>query len=121
MDNSDNNLVAVIMAGGAGTRFWPLSTQEKPKQFIPLFNDRSLLRKSYDRLFGMVPDERVIVLTNKSFVPLVGEQLPQLPKHNIIGEPERKDTAAAVCLGALMAKKRFGNPVIVVASAQPGK
>ena len=113
----ENNIVAVIMAGGVGTRFWPLSTQEKPKQFIQLFDDRSLLQKSYDRAAGIVPDDRVIVLTNAAFTPLVAEQLPRIPKENIVGEPERKDTAAAVCLGALIARKRFGNPVMAILTA----
>lgn len=114
---NDNNLVAVIMAGGVGTRFWPMSTQKKPKQFIKLFDDRSLLQKSYDRVAGIIPDERIIVLTNESFVHLVGEQLPEIPRQNIIGEPERKDTAAAVTLGTLIAMKRFGNPVMVILTA----
>ncbi len=113
----ENNLVTIIMAGGVGTRFWPLSTQEKPKQFIQLFDDRSLLQKSYDRVAGIVPDDRVIVLTNAAFTGLVAEQLPQIPRENIVGEPERKDTAAAVCLGALIAKKRFGNPVMAILTA----
>jgi len=117
MEGIDKNLVAIIMAGGVGTRFWPLSTHERPKQFIQLFDDRSLLQKSYDRVAGIVPDERVIVLTNRQFTPLVREQLPNIPDQNIIGEPERKDTAAAVCLGALVAMKRFGNPVIVILTA----
>ncbi|MFO8082822.1 MAG: mannose-1-phosphate guanylyltransferase [Desulfobacterales bacterium] len=114
---TDSNLSAIIMAGGVGTRFWPLSTQEKPKQFIKLFDDRSLLQKSYDRVAGIIPDDRIIVLTNERFVHLVGEQLPELPKRNIIGEPERKDTAAAICLGTLVAMKRFGNPVMVILTA----
>lgn len=113
----DNNVVVVIMAGGVGTRFWPLSTHEKPKQFIQLFDDRSLLQKSYDRVAGIVPNDRIIVLTNENFIPLVSEQLPEVPVQNIIGEPERKDTAAAVCLGTLVAMKRFGNPVIIVLTA----
>ncbi len=117
MEQNNETIVAVIMAGGVGTRFWPLSTHEKPKQFIELFEDRSLLQKSYDRLAGIVPDERILVLTNAGFTHLVAAQLPNLPKENIIGEPERKDTAAAVCLGALIAKKRFEDPAIVVLTA----
>ena len=117
MNRADQNLVAVIMAGGMGTRFWPLSTEERPKQFIRLFDDRSLLQKSYDRIAGIVPDDRILVLTNDRFTHLVAEQLPDVPRRNIVGEPERKDTAAAVCLGVLMARKRFGNPVMVVLTA----
>lgn len=117
MEETDTNLVAIIMAGGVGTRFWPLSTQEKPKQFIKLIDDRSLLQKSYDRIAGIVPNERIIILTNERFIDLVGQQLPGIPSQNIIGEPERKDTAAAICLGTLVAIKRFGNPVILVLTA----
>lgn len=116
MEN-EPNLLAIIMAGGSGTRFWPLSTDSRPKQFLKLFDDRSLLQKSFDRLSGLVPAERVLVLTNESFVEIVGEQLPELPEGNVIGEPMRRDTAAAVCLGALLGRKRFGNPVIVTLTA----
>ncbi|MCK8600477.1 mannose-1-phosphate guanylyltransferase [Desulfoferrobacter suflitae] len=117
MASHENNLVATIMAGGSGTRFWPLSTREKPKQFVRLFDDRSLLQKSYDRMAGILPDERILILTNERFTELVREQLPRIPSRNIIGEPMRKDTAAAVCLGALIARKRFGNPVIITSTA----
>ncbi len=118
MDRTGGNpVVAVILAGGVGTRFWPLSTQERPKQFIQLFDERSLLQKSYDRVAGLIPDDRIMVLTNAGFSHLVAEQLPAIPSENIIGEPERKDTAAAVCLGALIARRRFGNPVMVVLTA----
>jgi mannose-1-phosphate guanylyltransferase len=117
MDKAEKNLVAVIMAGGMGTRFWPLSTSERPKQFVRLFDDRSLLQKSYDRIIPVVPDKRIFVLTNQKFTGLVKEQIPDLPDSNIIGEPERKDTAAAVCLGALIAEKYFGDPVMVVLTA----
>jgi mannose-1-phosphate guanylyltransferase len=117
MENTERDLVIVIMAGGMGTRFWPLSTEEKPKQFLSLFDDRSLLQKSYDRVAGFVPDERILVLTNKRFVDLAREQLPKIPAENIIGEPMRRDTAAAVCLGAVMCEKRFGNPVMVILTA----
>jgi mannose-1-phosphate guanylyltransferase len=111
------DVVAVIMAGGTGTRFWPLSTSEKPKQFLKLFDDRSLLQKSYDRIADLMPPERIMVLTNASFVSLVHEQLPMIPPDNIIGEPMKRDTAAAVCLGAALCRKRFGNPLMVVLTA----
>lgn len=110
-------LVAVIMAGGAGTRFWPLSTKKRPKQFLKLFGDRSLLQMSFDRLHNLVAPSQIMVLTNLDFVSLVREQLPELPEGNIIGEPYRRDTAAAVCLAALLAQKRFGNPVIATLTA----
>ncbi|MBW1678338.1 MAG: mannose-1-phosphate guanylyltransferase [Deltaproteobacteria bacterium] len=75
------------------------------------------MQKSYDRVAGIITDDRIIVLTNDRFTNLVREQLPGLPPKNIIGEPMRRDTAAAVCLGALLSIKRFGNPVIVTLTA----
>jgi len=107
-------LVVVIMAGGAGTRFWPMSTEARPKQFLSLFGQRTLLQASYDRVAGFVPPERVLVLTSGRFVDLVREQLPELPAENVVGEPIRRDTSAAVALAALMCKERFGNPVMAV-------
>jgi len=118
MEDMNHDLAVIIMAGGIGTRFWPLSTEEKPKQFLSLFDDnRSLLQKSYDRIAGLVHRERVLVLTNKRFVDLAAEQLLEIPRENIVGEPMRRDTAAAVCLGAVICKKRFGNPVMVILTA----
>ncbi len=108
------DLVAVIMAGGIGSRFWPLSTAGKPKQFLKLFGDRSLLQLSYDRIASLVPPDRILVLTNSSLVSQVSEQLPQVPGENIIEEPMRRDTAAAVSLAAFLCQRRFGNPVMTV-------
>ncbi|NLG66665.1 MAG: mannose-1-phosphate guanylyltransferase [Actinobacteria bacterium] len=107
----------VVLAGGAGTRFWPLSTQDKPKQFLTLLGDRSLLQTGYRLASLIAPSERILVLTNEAFVPLVREQLPDLPHANIIGEPVRRDTAAAICLGALICRERFGDMVMVVLTA----
>ena len=117
MSEHNLDLVVVIMAGGAGTRFWPLSTEERPKQFLDLFGDRTLLQKSFDRISNLVPSKRILVLTNAAFVSIVKEQLPQIPVENIIGEPIRRDTAAAVGLAAVLCRIRFGNPVIVTLTA----
>jgi mannose-1-phosphate guanylyltransferase len=111
------DLVVVLMAGGIGTRFWPLSTEEKPKQFLDLFGERTLLQKSFDRVSNLVPPEKILVLTNAAFVSIVEEQLPEVPAYNIIGEPLRRDTAAAVGLAAALVRKRFGNPVMVILTA----
>ncbi|HTZ40660.1 MAG TPA: mannose-1-phosphate guanylyltransferase, partial [Syntrophales bacterium] len=113
----NKELVAVIMAGGMGTRFWPLSTKQKPKQFTALFGQRSLLQMSVDRLLGLIPPERILILTNAAHVALVREQLPELPAGNVIGEPVRRDTAAAVALAAVLVQKRFGDRVILTLTA----
>ncbi len=117
MNENELDIVVVIMAGGAGTRFWPLSTKERPKQFLDLFGDRTLLQKSFDRVSSLVPPERILVLTNAAFVSIVKEQLPHVPVENIIGEPTRRDTAAAVALAAVLCRRRFGNPVIATLTA----
>ena len=117
MTEHNLDLVVVIMAGGAGTRFWPLSTEERPKQFLDLFGDRTLLQKSFDRVSSLVPPERILILTNAALVSIVKEQLPQIPVENIIGEPIRRDTAVAVGLAAVLCRRRFGNPVIATLTA----
>lgn len=109
--------VVTIMAGGAGTRFWPLSTEERPKQFLSLVGERSLLQMSFDRVRGLVPLDQVMVLTNESYEDLVAAQLPEIPRRHIIGEPSRRDTAAAVALAALMTEHRFGPAIMVLLTA----
>jgi mannose-1-phosphate guanylyltransferase len=110
-------LVAVILAGGSGTRFWPASTAARPKQFLTLVGDRSLLQMSHDRVRALVPPERILVLTAERFVDEVRAHLPDLPRENIIGEPLRRDTAAAVALAGLVVEKRFGPSVMAVLTA----
>jgi mannose-1-phosphate guanylyltransferase len=112
-----NDMVVMIMAGGGGTRFWPVSTKQRPKQFLTLVGDESLLRASYERAASLVPAERILVLTNESFIAEVQAQLPELPAANIVGEPMRRDTAAAACLGALISRERFGDAVVAVLAA----
>lgn len=113
----DTGPAVVIMAGGAGTRFWPASTEAQPKQFLTLVGERSLLQQSFDRALLLAPRERILVLTAAGLVPLVIEQLPDLPPAQIIGEPVRRDTAAAVCLGAMLVKALYGDRVMVVLTA----
>lgn len=107
-----HDLVAVIMAGGAGTRFWPVSTESRPKQFLSLVGDRTLLQQSYDRLHGLT--DQVLVLTAGHYLGLVQEQLPQV---HAVGEPVRRDTAAAVALAALLCRKLYGDVTMLVLTA----
>ena len=90
---------AVILAGGSGERFWPLSTPEKPKQFLRVFGGESLIRQSVLRLQGLVPASDVFVVTSKDLVAATRRELPELPRENVLGEPMRRDTGAAVALG----------------------
>lgn len=90
---------AVILAGGSGERFWPLSTPERPKQFLDVFGDGSLIRQTFERLNGLVSPEDVFVVTSAALVGATRRELPELPRGNIVGEPMRRDTGAAVALG----------------------
>ena len=90
---------AIILAGGSGERFWPLSTPEKPKQFLRVFGGESLIRQSVSRLKGLVRTKDVFVITSKALVAATRKELPEIPKANIVGEPMRRDTGAAVALG----------------------
>lgn len=95
-------LHAILMAGGGGTRFWPRSRQRCPKQFLTLIGSRSLLQQAYDRTAGLVPPERIWVITSSAQQPLVAEQLPKVPPHRIVAEPCGRDTAACIGLGAVL-------------------
>lgn len=90
---------AIILAGGSGERFWPLSTPEKPKQFLRVFGGESLIRQSVSRLKGLVEARDIFVITSKALVAATRKELPEVPKANVIGEPMRRDTGAAVALG----------------------
>ena len=100
-----HNFKAIILAGGSGERFWPLSTPEKPKQFLRVFGGESMIRQSVGRLKGLVKPEDVFVITSKALVAATRKELPEIPKQNIIGEPMRRDTGAAVALGVGVATR----------------
>jgi len=91
---------AVIMAGGSGTRLWPLSRAKRPKQLLPLLDGRNLLGVAVSRLSGLFSVENIYVITNAQYAPDVAAALPDLPGENVIGEPLGRDTANAIALGA---------------------
>ena len=100
---------AIILAGGSGERFWPLSTPEKPKQFLRVFGGDSLIRQSVTRLKGLVKPSDVYVVTSAALVAATRRELPEVPKANILGEPMRRDTGAAVALGVGAAVRTGGD------------
>lgn len=108
---STSTFKAVILAGGSGERFWPLSTPERPKQFLRVFGGESLIRQALARLDGLVSPEDAFVVTTKSLVAATRKELPEVPKGNIVGEPMRRDTGAAVALGVGLAASD-ADPVI---------
>ena len=108
---STSTFKAVILAGGSGERFWPLSTPERPKQFLRVFGGASLIRQAVSRLDGLVSPKDVFVVTAKNLVAATRKELPEIPKCNILGEPMRRDTGAAVALGVGLAASD-ADPVI---------
>ena len=108
---------AVIMAGGAGTRLWPLSRKRRPKHFLRLIDNKSLMRLSYERLAAFLPPENIYVITGADHIDLVAEELPELPRENLIGEPAVRDTANAVGLSAAILHQRDPDGVMGIFTA----
>ena len=112
------NFYAVILSGGSGERFWPLSTPEHPKQFLSVFGGKSLIRQSVDRLKGVVPAENILIVTAKALAKATCRELPDLPRRNILLEPCRRDTAAAVATACTEVDRRGGeNAVAAILTA----
>ncbi|MBL7751907.1 MAG: NTP transferase domain-containing protein, partial [Chitinophagaceae bacterium] len=94
---SKNHNYVAIMAGGIGSRFWPMSRTNYPKQFLDILQTgKTLIQQTFDRYRKMVPAENIFVITSQEYIPLVKEQLPKLPVENILGEPSRKNTAPCI-------------------------
>ncbi|HEU4619264.1 MAG TPA: sugar phosphate nucleotidyltransferase [Gammaproteobacteria bacterium] len=108
---------AVVMAGGRGERFWPLSREKTPKQLLKLLGERSFLQQAVDRVLPCVPAEHVFVITNEAQAGDVRAQLPFLPSGNIVAEPMGRDTCAAVALGAALVGARSASGVMAVLPA----
>jgi mannose-1-phosphate guanylyltransferase len=107
----------LILAGGSGERFWPLSRRAKPKQLLKLFSDKSLLEETIARLDGFVPAERILILTNRDQEAAVRTLCPQLPPENIVAEPAKRDTAAAIALAVGWAARRDPDATMLVLPA----
>jgi mannose-1-phosphate guanylyltransferase len=100
--NRDNNYDVAIMAGGVGSRFWPASRENLPKQFLDIIGvGKSLIRLTFERFTKIIPPERILVVTNKVYKSLVMEHIPEIPESNIITEPSRNNTAPCVAYTAL--------------------
>lgn len=111
------NTYALILAGGSGTRFWPLSRDAKPKQLIDLFGDGTLLEHAIRRLEGLVPLKNILILTNEKQAAGVRENASMLPPENVFAEPAKRDTAPAVALGIGLVAARNPDAVMLVIPA----
>lgn len=108
------NICALIMAGGKGTRFWPLSTEEKPKQFLNLVGEKTMIQMTIDRILPIIPIEKIFVCTGERYIDLVKKQLPNLPDKNIIVEPEGRNTAPCIALSSLIIRRYYKDSTMVV-------
>ncbi len=115
--SSESNRYVIIMAGGRGERFWPVSREKTPKQLIKLLGERSFLQQAVDRCLPLVPLKNILIITNAAQAAEVRKQLPKLPKENAIAEPIGRDTCAAVTLGAAIVGARSVNAVMAVLPA----
>src|SRR2546423_4042629 len=115
--SDSSNRYVIIMAGGRGERFWPVSREKTPKQLITLLGGRSFLQQTVDRVLPVVPLKNILIITNAAQAPEVRKQLPKLPKENIIAEPIGRDTCAAVTLGAALVGARSTTGVMAVLPA----
>ena len=110
-------LYATIMAGGAGTRFWPASRKSTPKQLLKLTGDRSMLQSTVDRLAGLCDTSQIMIVTNQALVDPIAIQLPNIPRHCIIGEPAKRDTAPCIGLAASLIAARDPDATMIVMPA----
>lgn len=108
-------ITAVIMAGGKGERFWPKSRSNFPKQFLSLTNDgKTMIQLTAERLLPLVSYEDMYIVTNKNYIELVKEQLPNIPEENILAEPVAKNTAPAIGLSAAIIQQKYDDAVMIV-------
>ncbi len=109
---------AVIMAGGVGSRFWPLSRERRPKQFLDILGTgKSLLQQTYDRLSRIAKPENILIVTKDDYFSLVKEQLPQIPEQNILAEPLRRNTAPCITYAAMFISKKDPDGIMIVSPA----
>ncbi|MBF0291117.1 MAG: mannose-1-phosphate guanylyltransferase [Nitrospinae bacterium] len=105
---------AVVMAGGKGTRFWPLSRESRPKQVLPVVGGKTMIQETVERLSGLVPPERTYVVTGASHADEIRAQLPEIPPRNVIVEPAGRNTAPCIALSAAIIKKIDPDGVMAV-------
>lgn len=115
-DTMNKDYYAVLMAGGVGSRFWPVSTTQFPKQFHDMLGTgETLIQKTFSRLAKLIPQENILILTNEAYTDIVLEQLPQVKKEQLLAEPAMRNTAPCILYASLKIRKLNPNAVMVVA------
>ena len=113
---ANQNIYVAIMAGGIGSRFWPLSRVNYPKQFLDILDTgKTLIQQTFERYRKMVPEENIYVVTADEYVELTQKQLPDLPAENILGEPFRKNTAPCIAYVSFKVQQKNPNRQLIVA------
>ena len=111
---SNPDIWVVVLAGGVGSRFWPLSTPRRPKQLLPLVSNQPLLVDAVERLRPMANAAQILILTNASLVDAIAQLLPDVPRNNLVAEPEPKGTAPALAWAALAIRERAGDDAVMI-------
>lgn len=114
---SESGFYAVILAGGKGERFWPLSTSRRPKQLLGLLGGTPLINMAVERLEGLIPPERTLIITSQALVEATRLCAPALPPENVIGEPMGRDTAAACALACALVERRCAGASFCILTA----
>lgn len=114
MDEVKSHLYALIFCGGGGTRLWPYSREAKPKQFLKIKGNKTLIRQTFERILPIIPLERIFVVTVPEYTDEVAEELPEIPKSQVLVEPARRNTAMAAGLGVVAIAKK--DPKAIVAN-----
>jgi mannose-1-phosphate guanylyltransferase len=112
MDDVKSHLYALIFCGGGGTRLWPFSRQKRPKQFLKIKSKKTLIRETFERLLPLIPVEHIYIVTIPEYTDEVAEELPEVPKKQVLVEPARRNTAMAAGLGAVAIRKEDPQAII---------
>jgi mannose-1-phosphate guanylyltransferase len=112
-----DNFYALILAGGGGTRLWPLSRKDKPKQMLPLVNDHTMFQMTVNRLLPLFPPERILVVTGRSYISEMRADAPMIPQENFIGEPYGRDNGPAVALALQHLHHRNPDAIVAMVTA----
>ena len=114
----DNNRYCIIMAGGSGTRFWPMSRVAKPKQFLDILDmGKPFLRMTYNRFTTIIPPDNVLIVASEQYRDLIKEQLPQIPDENILLEPLKRNTAPCIAYAIYKLRKKNPDATVVITPA----